>query len=265
MKNKWIIACIALTLGATVWAQEEAPAEGNNDGALAAAAQNPLAAMISVPFQNNTTFGGMGGDYNNVLNIQPVWPFTLNEDWNLITRTIIPVVSAPVNGKQQRGLGDTVFTGWFSPSTPVNGWTLGLGPVAYIPTATRTALGKDQWGGGLSAVGVWMDGPWVAGGLVNNIWGFDSTQELNTFLFQYFVNYNLDDGWYLVSAPIITADWNAPDNGWVVPFGGGLGKIVKIGKLPVNINAQMYYNGIEKPDAYGDWTGRIQIQFMFPK
>ena len=110
MKNKWIIASIALTLGANVWAQmtEERALK------LAAAAQNPLASLISLPFQNNTTFGGTGGDYNNVLNIQPVWPFTLNEDWNLITRTIVPIVSAPVNGKQQRGIGDTVFTGWFS-------------------------------------------------------------------------------------------------------------------------------------------------------
>lgn len=95
--------------------------------------------------------------------------------------------------------------------------------------------------------------------------GLESTNEMDTFLFQYFINYNLDDGWYLVSAPINTADWNTPsDVRWVVPLGGGVGKIVRIGKLPLNVNAQLYYN-VERPENYGEYTGRIQFQFMFPK
>ena len=232
---------------------------------MAAAAQNPLASMISLPFQNNTTFGGNDGDYVNVLNIQPVWPFKISEDWNLITRTVIPVVSVSKNGNEQTGLGDTVATGWFSPSKPVNNITWGVGPVANLPTTTKAGLGADQWGGGISAIGVWIKDKWVAGGLINNIWGFEDTDELNSMMIQYFVNYNLDHGWYIVSAPINTANWNADSsNRWVVPLGGGVGKIVKIGKLPVNINAQLYYN-VEKPSDMGDYTGRIQVQFMFPK
>jgi hypothetical protein len=257
---KYLIIVI-FAIATTVIAQEE-----KNEEQLAAAAQNPLASMISLPFQNNTTFGGdMDDDYINVLNIQPVWPFRLSEDWNLITRTIVPIVSQPVNGDQQNGLGDTTFTGWFSPSVPVKNTVWGVGPVVYIPTATRTALGKDQWGGGLSAVGVWIEGPWVAGALANNVWGFEQTRELNTFLFQYFINYNLDKGWYLVTAPINTADWNVDSsNRWIIPLGGGAGKIMRWGKLPVNLNAQLYYN-VEKPDGYGDYSARIQLQFMFPK
>ncbi|MFC1765207.1 neuromedin U [Planctomycetota bacterium] len=240
-------------------------AEGETEAELATAAQNPLASMISLPFQNNTTFGGMGGDYINSLNIQPVYPVSLSEDWNLITRPVLPVLSMPVNGDQQFGLGDTTFTGWFSPTAPVNNITWGVGPVAYLPTATRTALGTDQWGGGLSAVGVWIDGPWVAGALANNVWGFENSGRLNNFLFQYFVNYNLDAGWYLVSAPIMTANWNASSsNRWTVPLGGGVGKIFKVGKQPMNLNGQFYYN-IIKPDNYGHWTFRLQLQFMFPK
>ncbi len=112
---------------------------------------------------------------------------------------------------------------------------------------------------------MWIDGPWVIGALVNNVWGFEDTDELNSFLSQYFVNYNLADGWYLVSAPIMTADWNARSSQrWVVPVGGGVGKILKIGKLPVNLNAQIYYNAA-RPDSYGDVTARAQLQFMFPK
>ena len=240
-------------------------AEENSNTDLAAAAQNPLASLISLPFQNNTTFGGNDGDYVNVLNIQPVWPFRLSDDWNLITRTVIPVVSTSVGDYSESGLSDTLFTGWFSPAAPVNNITWGVGPVLNLPTTTKAGLGADQWGGGLSAVGVWIKDKWVAGGLVNNVWGFEETDELNAFLLQYFINYNLDKGWYLVSAPINTANWNEDAaNRWVIPLGGGVGKIVKFGKLPVNINAQLYYN-IEKPDGYGDYPARIQVQFMFPK
>ncbi|MBK1792295.1 hypothetical protein [Persicirhabdus sediminis] len=233
---------------------------------LAAAAQNPLASMISLPFQNNTTFGNRGGDVSNSLNIQPVLPFTLSEDWNLITRTILPVVSAPdpVGSGNINGLGDTSFTGWFSPQEPVNYITWGVGPTLYMPTATNN-LGLDQWGGGISAVGVYIKDKWVAGGLASNTWGFDDTDQLNSFYSQIFVNYNMDNGWYLVSAPIITANWNADSSDrWVVPIGGGIGKIMRWGKQPVNLNAQIYYN-IEKPEDYGDYTFRLQLQFMFPK
>jgi len=261
MKTALIIAFSTLAFVATAFADDE------SEGELAAAAQNPLASMISLPFQNNTTFGGMGGDYINILNIQPVYPVRLNDDWNLITRTILPVVSSPnpTGGGQLEGLGDTTFTGWFSPVKPVKNITWGVGPVVYFPTATRKALGANQWGGGVSVVGVYIDGPWVAGALVNNIWGFKNGNELNSFLFQYFINYNLDDGWYLVSAPITTADWNAPSSQrWIVPVGGGVGKILKIGKLPLNLNAQVFYNAA-RPDSYGDVTARVQLQFMFPK
>jgi len=259
MNTRLMVALAVSLLAVGVLAEESS----NTD--LAAAAQNPLASLISLPFQNNTTFGGNDGDYINVLNIQPVWPFRISEDWNLITRTVIPVVSTSVGDYSESGLSDTLFTGWFSPTAPVNNITWGVGPVLNLPTTTKAGLGADQWGGGLSAVGVWIKDKWVAGGLVNNVWGFEETDELNAFLFQYFINYNLDKGWYLVSAPINTADWNADaSNRWIIPLGGGAGKIVKFGKLPVNINAQLYYN-VEKPDGYGDYTARIQLQFMFPK
>ncbi len=235
---------------------------------LAAAAQNPLASMISLPIQNNTTYGGVDGDVLNVLNIQPVLPFNISEGLNLITRTILPVISSPYGpgGAQESGIGNLTLTGWLSPKIPTNNIVWGVGPVFSVPTASSSVLGADQWGGGLSAVGVWIDGPWVAGGMVNNIWGFDDTSELNSFLFQYFVNYNLNHGWYVVSAPIITANWNAPAGGqWVIPFGGGVGKIMRFGgKLPVNFNAHFYFN-VDKPESYGDYTARVQLQFMFPK
>ncbi|MBK1790787.1 hypothetical protein [Persicirhabdus sediminis] len=233
---------------------------------LAAAAQNPLASMISLPFQNNTTFGNRDGDVSNTLNIQPVLPFELGDDWNLITRTIIPVVSAPdpFGGGNVNGISDTSFTGWFSPKEPVNHITWGVGPTVNIPTGNKD-FGFDQWGAGISAVGVYIKDKWVAGGLASNTWGFEDTGDLNLFYSQVFVNYNMENGWYVVSAPIFTADWNADSSDrWVVPIGGGIGKIMRWGKQPVNLNAQIYYN-IEKPEDYGDYTFRLQLQFMFPK
>ena len=99
---------------------------------------------------------------------------------------------------------------------------------------------------------------------MHNLWAFGEVEE-NKFLFQYFVNYNLPKAWYLVTAPILTSNWNAVENQkWVVPFGGGVGKVFRIGNQPININAQMYYNA-EKPDAMGVWASRVQLQFLFPK
>lgn len=105
---------------------------------------------------------------------------------------------------------------------------------------------------------------WVAGIVVNNVWTFGDVEE-NKFLFQYFVNYNLPKAVYLVSAPILTANWNATSGEkWIVPFGGGIGKVFKIGKQPINVNAQGYYNAV-KPDGWGDWQMRLQVQLLFPK
>jgi len=258
-----VLFAICISAGAAYADEEDAEL---NTGELAVAAQNPLATMISLPFQDNYTYGGTEFDGLNVLNIQPVYPFKVGKDWNLITRTVLPLISSPYGSDgQESGVGNTLFTGWFSPVKPVGHWTLGLGPVINIPTSSSALFGSSQWGGGLSAVGVYMKDKWVGILLFNSVWGFSDTSELNTFLFQYVVNYNLSDGWYLVSAPIITADWNAIDGEtWVVPFGGGFGKTFKIGEQPINFNAQYFVN-VERPDSVGESTVRVQLQFMFPK
>jgi hypothetical protein len=236
------------------------------DGDLAKSAQNPVADLVSLPFQNNTNFGvGPSDATQNILNIQPVVPIELNEDWNLITRTILPVVSqeglAPGVGSET-GLGDTTFTAFFSPADS-SGLIWGVGPVALIPTSTSNKLGAGEWGGGLSAVGLAIKGPIVAGALVNNIWSVDGS--VNAFLAQPFINYNFDDGWYAVSGPIITGNWEANSSDrWTVPVGGGFGRVFAIGGQPVNITAQSYYN-VTKPDNGADWTLRLQLQLLFPK
>ena len=238
---------------------------------LAKQAQNPVANLISLPLQNNTNFGiGPEDETQNILNIQPVWPFEITDRFNLITRTIVPVVSQPnilTNGEGRvNGLGDTTFTAFLSPADSGN-VTWGVGPVFLLPTATDDNLGRDKWGAGASVVALTMPGPWVIGSLLSNVWSFAGSgdRDVNLFTWQYFINYNLSNGWYLTSAPIITANWEADsDNRWTIPFGGGFGKIFRIGKQPLNGQISAFYN-VEKPDSAADWQLRIQLQFLFPK
>jgi len=237
---------------------------------LAKAAQNPIANMISLPFQNNTNFNfGPEEKTQNILNIQPVYPVSINDEWNMITRSILPVVSQPqlsADDDRTNGLGDATVTAFLSPRNSGE-WIWGLGPVLLLPTATNDDLGVDKWGLGPSAVFLTMQGPWVVGSLFSNIWsvGGSGDEDVNLFTWQYFVNYNLPEGWYLVTSPVITANWEASSSDtWTVPVGGGLGKIFRIGEQPMNAQLQAFYN-VEKPDYGADWQLRLQLQFLFPK
>ena len=232
---------------------------------LAKTAQNPVANMYSMPFQNNTVWGV--GPYDrpqNVLNIQPVIPIPLGSKVNMINRIILPVITQPsfTEDKSSTGIGDILYTMWFSPSKDSK-IIWGLGPAFQLPTASGIEYGSGEFGVGPSLVILTMPKQWVIGAVINNIKTFGDADE-NIFFTNLFVNYNFPK-WYLTSAPIITADWNAEkDQRWLVPVGAGLGKVVKLGgKLPLNMSAHAYYNVI-KPDGAGEWQTRFQLQFMFP-
>ncbi len=240
---------------------------------LAKLAQNPVGNLISVPFQNNTNFNvGPQDGTQNILNIQPVIPVSINSDWNIITRTILPVISMPAlspTGERVNGIGDIQFTGFLSPAQPGE-WIWGVGAVAQLPTNSDEKLGNKNWGLGPTAVVLHIDkgSPWVYGVLVNNIWSLSSGKQggsYNNGLIQPFLNYNFPQGFYLTSAPIATVNWQAEnDEKWTVPLGGGIGKIFHLGKLPVNTQISGYYN-VVRPDDAANWQLRLQVQFMFPK
>jgi hypothetical protein len=254
-----------------VRADSNSPAEEKDDetAKLAKAAQNPVADMISIPFQSNVFFGAgqkHAPIYN--MNIQPVIPFKLNEEWNLITRTVIPFISQPsqFNGMDSSaGFGDINPTFFFSPSKPSK-WIWGIGPTLQLPTHTDDELGSDKWCVGPAVVVLRMQGHWVYGALLNNLWSVGgSGDKVNKFMIQPIVNYNLPKGWYLTASPIITADWEAQSGQkWTIPLGGGIGRIIKMGKLPVNISLSAFSNVIT-PDYGPDWSLRFQIQLLFPK
>jgi hypothetical protein len=263
-----ILCLVAVLIAVPLWAAEE---ESNAE--LAKKLQNPIADLISIPFQNNVNLGyGPDDNTQNILNIQPVIPFHITKDWNLITRTIIPLIWQPWPEKKF-GMGDIQESLFFSPNkmTEVGGGRLmwGVGPILNIPTATSDAVGSNKFGAGPTAVGVYMKGPWVVGTLINNVWasvGDSDDQKINQMLIQPFVNFNFPKAWYLTFSPIITANWKADKSSdiWTVPLGGGVGKVFRIGKLPpMNVQVSSYYN-VAKPDLGPDWQLRLQLAIILP-
>ena len=268
---RWLAAAaLAATMAAAIPAHAELSAEE-----LAKLAQNPVGNLISVPFQYNANlnFGPEKGT-QSVLNIQPVIPIEVDKDWNVITRTIVPVVWMPALTPEigaKSGIGDIEFSALLSPANPGK-WIWGAGPIFQLPTNSSAELGNKNWGMGPEFVVLHLDhgSPWVFGAIINNIWSLTSNKQggsYSNFLIQPFVNYNIPDadGLYLTSAPIWSANWKA-DSGqqWTVPLGGGVGKIFHFGKLPVNMHIAAYYN-VVKPDFGSNWQIQAQMQFMFPK
>lgn len=277
-------------LTTTSWADGEAPSKKHD---LAKASQNPVSSLISVPFEFNSTLNNGPDDvFVEVLNVKPVIPISFSKNWNLVNRLIVPVVyqgdgftgQTVVGGStigstttefttpeedlgSLFGLGDIVYQGFFTPAK-AGKIIWGIGPQLGLPTGMGR-LTSNQWNLGPAAVVLTMPGHWVIGALLSNVWnigeGYEGAPDVNAFTAQYFVNYNMEKGWYLSTAPVITANWKA-DSGdvWTVPFGLGVGRIFKIGKQPVNVKLAGYYN-VWRPEDASDWNIQFTWTFLFPK
>jgi hypothetical protein len=251
----------------------DSDASSDSASALAKKLQNPIGDLYSFPFQNNTNFNtGPHDGTQDILNIQPVIPIHVNADWNIIARTILPLIWQPSYAPAHTvpfGTGPTTFSPFLSPKNPSNGWLWGLGPVIQIPTISDKTLGSPAWGGGPTAVLVYMKGPVVAGVLANNVWSLGGTTgrggtKYNMFLTQPFMNYNFGEGWYVGTSPIITANWlMTGDQAWTLPVGANGGRVVKIGgKLPVNLSVGAYYNAL-RPQYGSTEQWRTQTTLIF--
>jgi len=233
---------------------------------------NPVANLISVPLQYNSDKNYGENDEGGVsrLNIQPVVPFSLNADWNLITRTIIPLVNQkdlPGTTHDKFGLGDITASQFFSPKQPTErGWIWGAGPVELLPTASNANLGGEQWGVGPTAILLKQFGPWTAGGLVNHVWsvsGVDSRSEINATFLQPFVSYILPTKTTLGLNTEATYDWVT--DAWSVPVNLSVSQLLKLGPQILQVGVGVRYWAESPANGPEGWGLRATLTFLFPK
>jgi hypothetical protein len=239
-----------------------------NESQLAKASQNPIANLTSIPLQFNfNSGGGLGSTTYLLLNVQPVMPLTLNKKWLLISRTIVPYTNIPLpTGIRVNGLADIQQQSYFTLKKPSK-IVWGLGPIFSVPTATNDVVRTGQWALGPTGVALITSGRWVVGALANNLWRIGGVRHglaINQFTTQPFINFNIPQGWAIVTAPLITANWSASDDErWTVPIGIGVSKISRIGQQPVNVGAQYYHNTMHPSEAGSDQF-RFQFTLLYP-
>jgi hypothetical protein len=240
--------------------------------ALAKKLANPVAALISVPLQFNhdADIGPAEDGERYYLNVQPVVPIPLNDSWNVISRTILPLVSQddifPGAGSQT-GLGDTVQSLFLSPKAPTAaGWIWGVGPVFLLPTASDELLGQEQWGAGPTAVVLKQQGPWTYGALVNHIESFagkDARDDVSATFLQPFLNFTTPTGRSYVLNTESTYDWEGEE--WSVPVNALVAQLLRIGDQRVQIGAGLRY-WLDSPTSGPEGVGiRVFVTFLFPQ
>ncbi len=265
MKN--IIAILTAVVLVSVPAFAEDSAED-----LAKQLSNPVAALISIPFQlNYDTNIGLDEDGSIYkLNIQPVIPFSLSENWNLISRTILPVVDQtdiPFKGEGKTGLGDIVQSLFFSPKAPTSrGWIWAVGPVFMLPTATDETLGAKKWGIGPTALALKQTGPWTFGALTNHIEsvaGDSDRADISATFIQPFVSFLTKTKTTLALNLESTYDWESEQ--WAVPINFTVSQMLMIGGMPVSIGGGVRYWADSPEYAADEWGGRVMVTLLFPK
>ena len=246
--------------------------EPSQEETMARQLQNPVANLITVPFQFNAdqNIGVADGD-RVTLNIQPVIPVSISQDWNLISRTILPVISqndTAGDSGDQTGTGDVLQSLFLSPKAPTsNGWILGAGPVFLLPTASDELLGGEKWGAGPTAVALRQNGPLTIGLLGNQVWSYagdDDRKTVNSTFLQPFIGYTTPSAWSVTLNTESTYNWT--DNHWSVPINAVVSKVVRIGNQPISIGGGPRY-WADSPDDTGaeGWGGRFFVTFLFPK
>ncbi|WP_457608640.1 transporter [Nitratifractor sp.] len=250
---------------------EEAPALSSEEE-LAKQLANPIAALISLPFQLNydgkipDEAGGVGDRWT--LNIQPVIPFSISEEWNLISRTIVPVIRSeglPAGSGVESGVGDVVQSLFFSPKAPTeSGWIWGAGPVILIPS--HSDFSAESWGAGPTAVALKQSGPLTYGLLANHIWDIDGKNEISQSFMQPFLTYTTPTALSATLMTESTYDWKAePGERWTVPLYLVVTQVGKIGEQRISYGAGVKYYAKHGEHGPRGWGARLVFTLMFPK
>ena len=261
---------VTLMMGVTLVAVSSASADEASE--MAKKLANPISSLISLPIQANydQNFGSNEEGERWLVNVQPVIPISLNEDWNIISRTILPLIdqkNMPLPGMKKTGLGDITQSIFFSPKAPTSsGWIWGVGPVLYLDTATDDALGAQKWGAGPTAVALKQVGPWTYGALVNQVNSFagdGSREDISAAFVQPFVSYVTSTKTTISLNAESSYNWKG--NEWSVPVNLFVAQMLKAGDqlLQVGVGARYW---AEAPDFGPEgWGLRLQLTLLFPK
>jgi hypothetical protein len=264
----WLLSVTMIAVGLA-----SAPRTYANEASeLAQQLSNPIASLISVPLQANydSGYGPTDDGSQFKLNIQPVLPFDLNDDWNVISRTILPIIDQrnlfPGAGSQS-GVGDVVQSLFFSPKRPTaRGMIWGVGPVFLLPTASDELLGSEKWGMGPTAVALVQRGAWTVGALANHIWsvgGADDRSDINVTLLQPFASYTTPTAWTYSFNTESTYDWEGEH--WLVPINVAVSKLTKLGPQPISLGAGVRYWAEAPNNGPEDWGIRLTATLLYPK